>query len=199
LLIAGVLLAAGDSRRFGRSKLLESWEGESLLARAARSFIGGGLDPVVVVVAPRPAVRTTLTGLPLTLVENRDPGLGIGRSIALGVGALPQTARAALLGVADQPLVDAEVIRRLCAAFVPGHIVTPRYGAHGGSPRIFDRRFFPELAALRGEVGGQSVAAAHADAVLECHFPERIGLDVDRPEDFERLRGEAPPEAGEDR
>ncbi|MEO6796078.1 MAG: nucleotidyltransferase family protein [Candidatus Dormibacter sp.] len=188
-MIAGVLLAAGDSRRFGRVKQLESWDGEPLMARAARSFIDAGLDPVVVVVPMLPAVRASLAGLPVSVVENRDPGRGIGRSIALGIGALPEGAPAALVGVADQPFVDAAVIRRLCAAFIPGRIVTPRYGAHGGNPRIFDRRFFPELVALGGDVGGQSVAATHPDAVLECDFAVRIGLDVDRPEDLERLRG----------
>lgn len=159
------------------------------MARAARSFIDAGLDPVVVVVPMLPAVRASLAGLPVSVVENRDPGRGIGRSIALGIGALPEGAPAALVGVADQPFVDAAVIRRLCAAFIPGRIVTPRYGAHGGNPRIFDRRFFPELVALGGDVGGQSVAATHPDAVLECDFAVRIGLDVDRPEDLERLRG----------
>lgn len=186
-MIGGVLLAAGESRRFGGQKLLEDWRGDTLVARAARCMLGGGLSMVVVVVPRHAAMREALSHLHLTLVENREPQRGIGHSIALGVGALPRSADAALLAVADQPLMDEQLIEQLCAAFVPGAIVTPRYGSHSGNPRLFDRRYFAELRKLVGDVGGQAVAAAHPEAVIECVFPERSGLDVDRPEDLTLL------------
>ena len=188
-MIAGVLLGAGESRRFKGQKLLELWHGEALVARAARSMLGGGLSQVVVVIPKDPAMRAVLSHLQLTLVENREPERGIGHSIALGVGALPRSAEAALLAVADQPLMDEQLIRQLCAAYVPGAIVTPRYGSHPGNPRLFDRRYFAELKELVGDVGGQLVAAAHPEAVIECVLPERLGLDVDRPEDLFGLPG----------
>jgi CTP:molybdopterin cytidylyltransferase MocA len=186
-LIAGVLLAAGESRRFGGQKLLEQWKGETLVARAARSMLSGGLDPVVVVVPPVLAIREALRHLELTLVENREPRRGISHSIALGVGSLGPGADAALLAVADQPLMDELLVARLCAAFVPGAIVAPRYGSHQGNPRLFDRSYFAELSGLSGDAGGQLVAAAHPEVVIECVFPEGSGLDVDRPVDFTRL------------
>jgi CTP:molybdopterin cytidylyltransferase MocA len=70
--------------------------------------------------------------------------------------------------------------------------VEPRYGEHPGNPRIFDRRFFSELASLRADVGGQLVARAHPDAIVERTFPERVGMDIDRPEDWRRLLGALP-------
>lgn len=186
-MIAGVLLAAGESRRFGGQKLLEEWSGEPLVARAARCMLLGGLDPVVVVIPPVIAIREALRHLELTLVENGEPRRGMSHSIALGVGSLGESARAALLAVADQPLMDEHLVARLCAEYVPGAIVTPRYGSHPGNPRLFDRRYFAELVRLAGDAGGQLVAAAHPDVVIECVFPERSGLDIDRPEDFTRL------------
>jgi len=188
-LIAGVLLAAGQSRRFGGKKLLESWRGEPLIARAARCMLDGGLRQVVVVIPEDTAMRAALSHLEMTLVENGEPERGIGHSIALGVGALPRSAEAAMLAVADQPLMDEQLIGQLCAAYVPGAIVTPRYGSHRGNPRLFDRRYFAELRELVGDVGGQAVAAAHPEAIIECVFQERSGLDVDRPEDLARLLG----------
>jgi len=193
-MIAAVLLAAGESSRFGRPKLLERWKGDSLVARVARVLLGAGLRPVVVVVPPLPAFRAALRGLEVDIVENPEPARGIGRSVALGIAALPKAARAALVAVADQPLIDEAAIRRLCEAFGADRIVVPRYGSHPGNPRIFDRQFFPELAALRGDVGGQVVAAAHPDAVVECRFDERIGWDVDVPADWARLL--TPPPSG---
>lgn len=188
-MIAGVLLAAGESRRFGRQKLLEPWDGEPLVARAARSLLEAGLSPIVVVIPALAAIREALSHLDLTLVENGEPGRGISHSIALAIGALPESAVAALLAVADQPLMDAPLVARLRAAYVPGAIVTPRYGSHPGNPRLFDRHYFGELRQLEGDVGGQAVAAAHPNAVIECVFPERYGLDVDRPQDIKPILG----------
>lgn len=190
--IAGILLAAGESRRFGRPKLLEPWNGEPLVVRAVRSQLAGGLDPVVVVIQAGPGVGAVLDGLGVETIVNAEPGRGIGYSVRLGVLALAAMTEAALIGVADQPLVDEQVIRQLCQAFRPGTIVVSRYGAHAGNPRIFDRRFFPELAALQGDMGGQAVAAAHPEMIVECPFAERVGSDVDEPEDLRRLVSREP-------
>jgi molybdenum cofactor cytidylyltransferase len=188
-LIAAVLLAAGESNRFGGQKLLETWRGQPLIARAAGSLLGAGLRPVVVVVPPAKAFSEALKGQELVLIENHQPERGIGHSIALGIGGLPAGVAAALLAVADQPLMDEPLIKALCAAYVPGAIVAPRYGTHQGNPRIFDRLFFAELLRLDGDRGGQTVASAHRGQVIECSFPEEAGLDIDRPSDFQRLPG----------
>jgi molybdenum cofactor cytidylyltransferase len=183
-LIAGILLAAGQSTRFGRQKLLESWRGEPLVRKTARCFLEAGLRPLVAVVSLDPRLVDALAGLPLTTVENAHPEMGISRSIALGLKALPEATDAALIGVADQPYLTAEAIDELIGAFSPGRIVVPRWGDHRGNPPVFDRRFFAELLALDGDHGGQRVVAAHADAVTEVSFPARLGDDIDRPEDW---------------
>jgi molybdenum cofactor cytidylyltransferase len=77
-----------------------------------------------------------------------------------------------------------EAVGELLRAFLPGRIVVPRFGGHRGNPPVFDRRFFAELMELRGDRGGQVVANAHPDAVIEVGLPEAIGDDVDRPEDW---------------
>jgi molybdenum cofactor cytidylyltransferase len=183
-LIAGILLAAGQSTRFGRQKLLEPWRGEPLVRKAARCFLEAGLRPLVAVVSPDPRLVEALAGLPLTTVENAHPENGISSSIAIGLRALPETTDAALIGVGDQPYLTAEVILELVHAFSPGRIIVPRWGDHRGNPPVFDRRFFPELLALDGDRGGQSVIAAHSESVIEVPLPARLGDDIDRPEEW---------------
>jgi molybdenum cofactor cytidylyltransferase len=158
--------------------------GEPLVRRAARTYIDAGLTPLVAVVSDRRLYDDALAGLALTVVENRDPEQGLSHSIALGLSAVPADANAVLLGVADQPFLSADGIRELCRAYQPCRIVMTRYGDHRGNPCIFDRHFFPELMAIRGDHGGGAVVRAHRDAVIEVQLPDRMGTDIDRPEDW---------------
>ena len=147
-------------------------------------YIDAALRPLIAVVSDRRLYTEALAGLPLTIVENREPQLGLSHSISLGLSALPADADAVLLGVADQPFLSADGVRDLCVAYLPGRIVMTRYGDHRGNPCIFDRRFFPELMAIRGDHGGGAVLRAHPEAVIEVPLPDRMGTDVDRPEDW---------------
>jgi molybdenum cofactor cytidylyltransferase len=183
-LIAGILLAAGQSTRFGRQKLLEPWRDEPLVRKTARCFLQAGLQPLVAVVSSDPRLVEALAGLPLTTVENTHPENGISSSIAIGLHALPEKTKGALIGVGDQPYLTVQAIEELVRAFSPGRIVVPRWGDHRGNPPVFDRRFFAELMVLDGDRGGQRVIAAHPDAVVEVALPARLGDDIDRPEDW---------------
>ena len=187
-LIAGILLAAGRSLRFGRQKLLEAWDGEPLVRRAARTFLDGGLAPVLIVVAEDPELRAALQGLSVQLVVNRHPEIGISHSIQLGVEALPARARAVVIGVSDQPLVNETLIRRMRRSFRPGVIIVPRYGTVTGNPRLYDQRFFSELLKLSGDTGGQVIARRHPEAVIEIEQPAALGVDVDTQKDWARIR-----------
>jgi molybdenum cofactor cytidylyltransferase len=183
-LIAGILLAAGESRRFGRQKLLERLGGLPLVRGAAERMLQAGLGPIIVVVSSDPHLRQALDGLDLQFAENPNPASGIARSIALGVAALPSTVEAVLIGVADQPHLAAEGLATLINSHQDGGITVPRYDDHRGNPAIFDRRFFRELEQLAGDRGGQRVIAAHPEAVLEVSLPSVMGTDIDRPEDW---------------
>ncbi len=188
-LIPGILLAAGTASRFGRAKLLERWQGETLLRRAARNLWAAGVRPLIVVLPSDAAFRDGLAGLTVVQVENAEPERGIGHSIALAMSALSNDAQAVLIAVADQPLLTAEAVGKLLTAFRPRAIVAPRYGPHPGNPRIFDRGFFPELLSLDGDRGGQLVAERHPELVVEVELPESLGLDIDQPSDWARLKG----------
>jgi molybdenum cofactor cytidylyltransferase len=152
--------------------------------RAARNLVDAGLEPIVVVISDDARYADALAGLRLLQVKNPTPELGISRSIATGLGLLPETTDAALIAVGDQPHLTADAIAELVREFSPGRIVVARYGDHRGNPPIFDRQFFPELLRLHGDRGGQSVIAAHPEAVVEVSLLAAMGDDVDRPEEW---------------
>jgi molybdenum cofactor cytidylyltransferase len=98
--------------------------------------------------------------------------------------------QAAAIGVGDQPLLKAEVIRRLHRVYrkTAAPIVAPRYGGNRGNPVLFDSALFPELSTVVGDQGGKPVIEAHASDVQWVDFPEALsGADVDTLADLERL------------
>src|SRR5260221_14214800 len=140
--VAGVVLAAGSSRRMGRNKLLLDLGGESVVRRAVRAAGDGGLDPVVVVLGHEAElVRAELSGLPFRPALNPDHARGVGTSLQVGVAAVPESAAAIVVILPDMPFVTASMI----GAGVPRYRATglpvgvSRYGETEAPPTPFDR------------------------------------------------------------
>ena len=204
-----VVLAAGESRRLGEPKQLLRYHGETLLRRAARTAVEAAVGPVVVVIAAgpgAPAMRGELAGLGVRVAENRQAVKGLSTSVRAGLEALgragvpaaraPAAAsatdrplEATLFLTCDQPLVTAAVLRELVAAWRAGRpsAVASEYGGAVGVPALFARSLFEELRALGGEAGAKRVLQRHAGEVVKVPFPGGE-LDVDSPEDLQRLR-----------
>ena len=187
-MITGVVLAAGASSRMGQHKLLLPLAGEPLVRRVAREVRNAGFDDVLVVVGhAHERVAAALEGLAVRHVVNPDYATGMGSSFRAAVGALTDSA-AAMFALADQPLLTAADFRRLLDAWRAGGagIVSVRYGEVIAPPHLFDRRYFPELAAL--EHGARPVLQRHAGDTVILHFAPELLLDVDTPGDYERAR-----------
>jgi molybdenum cofactor cytidylyltransferase len=186
------VLAAGGSSRLGRPKQLLLLEGEPLVRRAARAALEAGLAPVVVVVGARAdEVRAALAGLPVEVLENAVWEEGLASSVRLAVGRLSEAGvRAAALLGCDQPHLTAAHLARLDQARLASGalVVASEYAGVRGVPAVFDAVLFPELRALDGDRGARPVIAREPSRVVGVPFPGGE-VDVDRPEDWERLRG----------
>jgi molybdenum cofactor cytidylyltransferase len=185
--ITAVVLAAGASTRMGRQKLLLPLGGEPLVRRTVRLVSQAAFDDVLVVVGcDSDKILGALTGLPCRHVVNAEYETGMGSSFRTAVGELAGS-RAAMFALADQPLVTAHEYRQVLDAYrrdTPG-IVSVRYGEVTAPPHLFDREFFPELAELQH--GARPVLERHRDRTLVLRFPPELLLDVDTPEDYERV------------
>jgi CTP:molybdopterin cytidylyltransferase MocA len=188
--VAGVLLAAGNGSRLGQPKALIELAGSTLAERGVALLGDGGADPVIVVTG---AVPVEIPGV--VAVHNRDWETGMGSSLATGLLALSNgDAEAAVIALADQPLVGAESVRRLIAAFRSGAAVA--VAAYQGKPRnpvLIAREHWPAvLEAAAGDTGARPFLRAHPElvALIECGDTGRPD-DVDTPEDLARVRREA--------
>lgn len=188
--VAAIILAAGGSRRLGRPKLLIPYRGVPLLRRAMSAAADGGCADVLVVLgADREQYLPLLHGTTARLVDNPEFAEGMSSSIRAGIRALAGEVHAAVIMLADQPRIDAGIIRALVAAYETGgrRIIACRYGPVLGAPTLFDRSLFMELLLLEGDQGARHVMETHPHDVGAVEIPPEAGLDVDLPEDVAAL------------
>jgi len=189
-IVFAAVLAAGSSRRFGRSKLLEMLGGEPLVRRATalagsvcgeRSILVTGHDSAAVWAAAGDAAR-------FVIVNDRHQQ-GIGGSIALAAKAASHTADALLLLFADQPLVTAQHLEALVDRWSgkANEIVATAFAGTVGPPVLFPRGALEALGELRGDEGAKRVLQDPAFD-LETVMFEDAAIDIDTPADLQKLR-----------
>src|SRR5213596_1416986 len=185
--IAGVILAAGASRRMGTNKMLLKLEGEALVRRAARRALAAGLSPVVVVLGHESdRAKGELTGLACEVVVNPDFTGPTSGSLHKGLEQLGPDVVAAVVMLGDMVLVTEQMLGGLVAAArgTDAPLVVSRYGDVTAPPLLFRRALFGELLAWSGEGCGKTVVQRHRDEVVYLDWPAQALADVDTPEDF---------------
>lgn len=188
---AGIVLAAGESTRFGQPKQLLDWKGEPFVRRIAETALAAGLTPVVVVTGSNAeAVENAVRGLDVQIVRNAAWQSGQASSIVAGVASLPENIGSCLFLLADQPQVGTEIIHALTELHARNlsSIIAPLVmEERRANPVLFDRVTFADLLQLKGDVGGRAIFHKYKVDYLPWH-DETLLLDVDTPEDYERLR-----------
>lgn len=187
--VAGIVLAAGGSRRLGEPKQLLNWRGQPLVRHVASAALRGGLSPVVVVTgAQRERVEATIQDLPVRLAYNPDWEAGQSTSIQTGLRLLPPDTGAAIFLLADQPQAPVTLLRALVErhAATLSPVVVPLAGGRRANPALFDRITFPDFFSIHGDTGGRVLFSRYPINWLEWH-DESILLDVDTDEDYRRL------------
>ncbi|HYC18888.1 MAG TPA: molybdopterin-binding/glycosyltransferase family 2 protein [Pseudolabrys sp.] len=194
--VAAILLAAGRSTRMGAiNKLIVQIGGKPLVRIAAEQALASQAGPVIVVTGhQREKVENALKGLNVRFVHNQDYAEGLGTSLRVGIGAVPEGADGAIVCLGDMPQVDAPLIDTLLDAFDPesgAFIVVPTIDGHRGNPVVWARRFFPDLMAIGGDFGARYLIGNYAEAVVEVPVAGEAALtDVDTPESLSAVKAE---------
>ena len=195
-MILALVLAAGRSERMGKPKALLPLRGGTFLEAILATIAGGGLDGAKVVLGHgSEEIRERIALADDLVVINADWPRGMLSSIRAGLRALPPETEAFLLWPVDHPLVTADTVDHLVAAFRAGAgpIVVPRHAGRRGHPVLFDARLAGEVESAPDDVGAKSVVHAHEGSVAAIDVVDPgIITDIDTPEAYESALGRAP-------
>jgi molybdenum cofactor cytidylyltransferase len=194
IVIGAVLLAAGAGSRLGnRPKCLLELGGVPLIRRQLIALSGAGIDEVVVVLGHHAErIEPVVQAFPVSLVRNPNPDEGLVSSQRVGLAALSGKIDAAIVVLADQPLLTAQDITALVGAWKKRPegtaVVFPQVDGERGNPVIFDAEVREQILAAGAGFGCRQWQAAHPQAVAPFVTDNhRYRADIDTPEDLERF------------
>lgn len=189
--LAGVVLAAGESRRMGQPKQLLAFGEHTILERVVDTLLTAGVGEVIVVLGHlAERVGAVLGDRPVRPVINESYRQGMLSSVKCGVRAIDAGYEAVLFALGDQPQIQSAVVREVIRAYRAGSsgIVIPCYEGKKGHPIIINlRRYREAIANLPEGVGLNLLMQEHADDVrLIDVASEDIIRDIDVPDDYTR-------------
>ncbi|GAA3440333.1 nucleotidyltransferase family protein [Kutzneria kofuensis] len=188
--VAGLVLAAGEGRRYGMPKALVSHGGRLFVESTVDRLRAAGCGRIVVVAgAAAEKVREADLG-DAEVVENPDWPSGMGSSLRKGIEALQGTAAQGVGAVAvmtvDLPGVTAEAIERVLGHATPDVLAAATYNGRRGHPVLIGREHWQGVHELaQGDSGARAYLRRHEVTEVACE-DVADGHDVDRPEDLPR-------------
>ena len=194
-MIAGLVLAAGESSRMGRDKALLDYRGKTFLETIVTALRDAGIEKIAVVLGHHAEEIQSAAQLEnCEVVINKDFAQGQTSSLQSGLKSLfSESLEAAVLCLVDHPAVKSTTIAKLIEAFHKSSapVVIPTYQGKRGHPVLIGHTLLDELAQLTPGEG--------ANAVIRSHYPEAIFvetadpgvvLDVDNPKDYREVNSE---------
>ncbi len=192
-MISAVILAAGRAERMGEPKLFLPLGEKPVLQWVLESALDSDLDEVICVTRELSSARRqiNLTDDRLFWLLNYAADRGQSTSVIAGLWAANAASEGVMFLCGDQPLVRPELINALIEKFEDSSawIVAPSFHGEARNPILFRRKLFPELLQLTGDRGGRPLLDKHKRKTTLVEWPDELPfLDIDVPEDYERLK-----------
>jgi molybdenum cofactor cytidylyltransferase len=191
--VRAVILAAGESSRMGRTKQLLPWGNTTVLGQTIKNLQGSKIDDIVVVTGfQREAVAAEAARFGVASIYNAEHAQGgMISSLQVALKSLPDNRSAVLVMLADQPMIDSEIVDRLIRAYWEnqGQLIAPLYDDRRGNPVLFGRPYFDELLSITDGSPPRQILRRHKEELTLVEVDSTSVLrDLDREEDYVRWR-----------
>ncbi len=187
--IWAIILAAGASSRMKQQKLLLPFNGKTIIETVVENVARSVSSNILVVLGShREQIQEQLVNSAVKIGVNENYMDGMLSSAICGFRALPGEAKAALIFLADQPQIPAQVTDLVIKAWIESGkgIVIPTFNGRRGHPVLIETRYKTEIERLDPEKGLRLLSEKFENDVfeVECSIPE-ILRDIDTPEEYQ--------------
>lgn len=192
MMVAAIVLAAGESRRMGQPKMLLPWAQKTVLEAVLGALRSGGVDDILVVSGGARRQVEALVGNPARIIYNPEFIRGeMLSSLQIGLSAMGKGVGAALISLGDQPQIEQETVRRILEEYENSNdsLIVPSYQRRRGHPWLVGRKHWNEILNLRPPNSAREFLNAHSNEIryIELKTPS-ILQDLDTPEDYLKMR-----------
>ncbi len=190
-MISAIILAAGESERMGSCKQLLNIGEKTMIERVFETVMCSQVDEIIIVLGYNAEqIQDKLPESGFEVIYNPDFREGMGSSLKTGIGEVGEDAEAVLIVLADQPLLEPEVIDRLIERYEESDdlIVAPAYKGERGHPVLLDISLKKELMNIEGDIGARNILKNRKKdfSKIEVETPSVV-MDIDTNKDIEKI------------
>lgn len=187
--VAGIVLAAGESRRMGRLKALLPFGKHTVIEQVVQPLLQAALVSVTVVVGHRAEdIAAVLAAWPVHLVSNPHYRKGMTTSVQEAMRHITPIPDAYLLALVDQPHLGLTPVQQVLTTFAQTGkgLIIPTYHGKRGHPIVLAAQYRQDVLALGPQQGLNLVTRGHPDDTLEVPMADDdILRDMDYQADYE--------------
>ena len=190
-MISAIILAAGQSKRMGEPKMLLPWGSSTVLGQVITTFQKAGLEDILVVTGGASLqVDEIVKGHGVRSIFNPEYAGGeMLSSLQLGLAAQKPETQATLIGLGDQPQVQAETVRQISETFLQSRarLIVPSFEMRRGHPWLIERSLWQELLEMKAPRTPRDFLNSHATEIryIDVDTPS-ILADLDTPADYQK-------------
>ena len=187
-----IILAAGNSSRFGTIKQLLQFNNKTLIQHVIDEAIDAKLSPVILVTGANAGeVSEGIENKKAIIVFNKHWKEGMATSIVTGLQnaiTINDKIENIIIAVCDQPFISSSLFKQLLKMRqdTGRNIVACAYADTAGTPVLFGKKYFDTLINLQGEEGAKKILKTNKDDVVTINFPEG-SIDIDTQKDYDNL------------
>lgn len=185
-MISAIILAAGKSTRIGVCKQLLKLKGKSMIEYTINNVKKSGVDEIIVVLGSMASeISKVVRGN--KIVVNNDYERGLSYSLKKGLKAINKHSEAVIFILADQPLINEDVINLLISHYrkTGAKIIVPLHEGKRGNPVLIDKSLFHEINNLTGDIGARFIIKKNEECVSGVDVnTNTILIDVDTDGDY---------------